>query len=86
MYGLAPDKSVTVGVCLHFCSISESYIQTYKPFRHEELYNGGENCLQHILQTTAVETVDGVMIRSHIAVSHMKRMSLRQNSSMRRLE
>ena len=67
MYGLAPDKSVTVGVCLHFCSISESYIQTYKPFRHEELYNGGENCLQHILQTTAVETVDGVMIRSHIA-------------------
>ncbi len=67
MYGLAPDERITVGVRLHLRPVSESYIQTYKPFRYEELYDGGENCLEYILQPAAAETVDGVMVRSHIA-------------------
>ena len=67
MYGLAPDERITVDVRLYLRPVGTGYIQTYKPFLHEELYNGGENCLQHILQTTAAETVEGVIIRSHIA-------------------
>ena len=67
MYGLAPDKCITVGVSLHFRSVGTGYIKTYKTFCNEELYNSSENCLQYILQTAAAETVDGIMVRSHIA-------------------
>ena len=67
MYGLAPDERITVGVRLHLRSVGTDHIQTYKTLRHEELYNGGKYCLQHILQPAATETVDGIMIRSQIA-------------------
>ena len=67
MYGLSPDECIMVVVRLHLCPVSTGHIQTYKTFRHEELYNGCKCCLQRILQSAAAETVDGVMVRSHIA-------------------
>ena len=67
MYGLAPDERITVGVRLHLHLVGTGHIQTYKTFRHEKLYNGGKYCLQHILQPAAAETVDGIMVRSHVA-------------------
>ena len=67
MYGLSPDECIMVVVRLHLCPVSTGHIQTYKTFRHEELYNGCKYCLQRILQSAAAETVDGVMVRSHIA-------------------
>ena len=66
MYGLAPDERVTVGVRLYLRPVGTGHIQTYKTFRHKELYNSSENYLQYILQPAAAETVDGVMVRSHI--------------------
>lgn len=46
--GLAPNERITVSVCLHLHPISTRHIQTYKTFRHEELYDGGKNRLQYI--------------------------------------
>ena len=65
--GLAPDERITVGVCFHLRPVGAGHVQTYKAFRHEELYDGGEDGLEHILQPAAAETVDGVVVRSHIA-------------------
>ena len=67
MYGLAPDERITVGVRLHLRPVGTGHIQTYKTFRHEELHDGGKYCLEYILQPAAAETVDGIMVRSHIA-------------------
>ncbi len=67
MYGLAPNERITVGVRLHLRPVSESHVQTYKTFRHEELHGGDKYCLQRILQPAAAETVDGVMVGSHVA-------------------
>ena len=67
MYGLTPDERITVGIRLHLRPVGTGHIQTYKTFRHKELYDGGKYCLEYILQPAAAETVDGIMVRSHIA-------------------
>ena len=67
MYGLAPDERITVGIRLHLRTVGTGHIQAHETFRYEELYNGGKYCLEHILKTAAAETVDGVVVRSHIA-------------------
>ena len=64
MDGLAPDECITVGICLHLRSVGTGHIQTYETFCYEELYNGGKDGLEYILQPTAAETVDGVMLRN----------------------
>ena len=65
--GLAPDERITVGVRLHLRPVCAGHVQTDKAFRHEELHDGGKDGLEHILQPAAAETVDGVVVRSHIA-------------------
>ena len=62
--GLAPDERIAVGVRLHLRPVSTGHVQTYKAFRHEELHDGGKDGLEHILQTAAAETVDGVVVRN----------------------
>ncbi len=64
---LPPDERITVGVHLHLRPVGTGHIQTYKTFRHKELYDGGKYCLEYILQPAAAETVDGIMVRSYIA-------------------
>ena len=86
MYGLAPDERITVGIRLHLRPVGTGHIQTYKTFRHEKLYNGGKyffsTSFSRLLRKRLMVLWSGVTL----PVSHMKRMSLRQNSSMRRLE
>ena len=61
--GLSPDERITVEVRLHLRPIGAGHVQTYKALRHEELHDGGEDGLEHILQPAAAETVDGVVVR-----------------------
>ena len=58
MYGLTPDERITVGIRRHLRPVGTGHIQTYKTFRHKELYDGGKYCLEYILQPAAAETVD----------------------------
>ena len=90
MYGLTPERRITVGIRLHLRP------GLYRP--HPDLQNlppqartlrWWQNIVLKLHPSTpaAAETIDGIMVRRvTLPVSHMKRMSLRQNSSMRRLE
>ena len=64
----------------------KEYLKLY--LIHEKLYNGCKYRLQHILYFSRLLRKRLMVLWSGVTlpVSHMKRMSLRQNSSMRRLE